>query len=216
MITARGNYTRGTIRVIEPPAVSPALLKDVKEWCRIDATNDSEDTTLKLLIDMAIGTAEDITGRAFVVRKLELNLPHFERVIELPWPPLIDVESVSYIDIQGATQIVDPATYEIDTVSEPGMIQPVWAQFWPAIVRYTFNPVKIVFRAGYIAPGSPPDLTDNSYLPPELRLWMQSRIASFYDNRAQYVIDTRLVDVQVPRDFADGLLDSLIVATRIF
>jgi uncharacterized phiE125 gp8 family phage protein len=206
------------IPLIVAPAAYPVLLSEVKEWCRIDSQDTSQDITLNLLIAMATKTAEHLTGRCFVQRTLQLPLQWFERTIVFPLPPLIGVDKVEYTDIDGNVQTVDPSVYEIDTMNDPGKIQPKWKQFWPVLlgIGYTFNPVRITYRAGYVPPGSPQDLTDNSYLPPELRIWMQSRMASFYNNREQYVIDTRLIDVQVPRDFADGVLDGLMIGTRYF
>jgi uncharacterized phiE125 gp8 family phage protein len=207
-----------SLRIVTAPAAFPVTLAEAKEWCRIDAGDTSQDGVLNLVIAMAVKAAEHITGRAFVERTYELALSQFEATICLPFPPLLEVVSVAYTDINADAQAVDPAIYEVDVISEPGRVQPRWRQFWPIVtgLGYTFNPVRITYRAGYRPMGSPTDLTDNSYLPPELRLWMQSRLCSFYDNRAQFVIDTRLVDVQVPRDFADGILDSLIVGTRYF
>lgn len=205
------------VTVVKKPAVFPVSLAEVREWCRVAINDTTEDTTLALLVAMATGAAEDLTGRAFVERTYQLTLDRFERVIALPFPPLIAVTEVAYTDLDGTNQIVSPADYEIDTVQEPGRVQPKWQKFWPVIqgLGYTFNPVRITYRAGYEAVGSPKPAPAD-YLPPELRVWMHSRMASFYDNRAQFVIDTRLTNVQVPRDFADGLLDGLIIGTRYF
>jgi uncharacterized phiE125 gp8 family phage protein len=206
-----------SIRVVTPPAAYPVLLSEARDWCRCYTDDTSQDGVINLLIQAMVNHAENLTGRAFVERTYELNLPYFERTIELPFPPLIGVDSVGYTDINGATQTVDASVYEADTVQEPGRIQPNWRKFWPVIagLGYTFNPVRIQYRAGYVAPGSPQDLTDNSYLPPQLRLWMQARIGTLYDNRSVVIIERATVDV-LPRDFADGLLDSLIVGTRLF
>jgi uncharacterized phiE125 gp8 family phage protein len=206
------------VPLIVPPATYPVTLAEVKEWCRIDSADSSQDVTLNLLIRMATGVAEHLTGRCFIERTLEAPFPWFERVIELPLAaPLIAVEQVAYTDINGAEQIVDPSVYEIDTSHDPGRIQPKWQKFWPVIagLGYTFNPVRIRYRAGYVSVGSPPQ-TPAEFLPDELRVWMQSRMASFYDNRAQFIIGTRIIDVQVPRDFADGVLDGLMVGSRYF
>lgn len=204
------------VKVITPPVGYPCTLAEAKEWARIDPTDASQDVTLNLLIAMAAGAAEDLTGRAFIERTYELSLPYFDRCITLPFPPLIEVTQVAYTDINGVQQIVDPSVYEIDTAHEPGQVQPKWTQFWPVIagLGYTFNPVRIRYRAGYLPANTAQ--TPAQYLPPELRVWMMSRMASFYDQRAQFIIDTRLVDVAVPRDFSDGILDGLMIGSRYF
>lgn len=204
------------IRIVTPPAAYPVTLAEAKAWCRTFGDITAEDAIFDMLIAAMVNHAEQIvTGRAYVERTLELNLPCFGQCIELPFPPLLEIESIKYTDINRTEQTVDPATYEIDTVSEPGRVQPVWGAYWPA-VGPGFNPVRIRYRAGYRPVGSPPDLTDNSYLPGELRTWMQARICTLYDNRDQFVVGPASVVNPIPRDFADGMLDSLFVGTRLF
>jgi uncharacterized phiE125 gp8 family phage protein len=200
------------IQVIIEPAAYPVTRAEAKAWSRIDSTDASQDTVLDMLIGAMTEYAEHLTGQAYVERTLQLNLACFPQCIELPWAPLIGIDSIAYTDINRAPQTVAAADYEIDTVSKPGRVRPVWGATWPAI-GYGFNPVRIQYRAGYAYPGSPVDLTDNSYLPGKLRLWVQARICTLYDNRAQ-IIDGR--DVKIPHDFADGMLDSLTLGSRLF
>lgn len=201
------------LKVITAPAAYPVTLAQAKEFCRIDSTDSSQDTTLTMLIAAMTDYAEHLTGRAFVERTLQLNLNCFTHTIALPMAPLIGVDSVKYTDINGAAQTVSALDYEYDTISQPGLLRPIWGAAWPSI-GYGFNPVRIQYRAGYAAPGSPQDLTDNTYLPGALRTWMAARICTMYDNRDQIFIG---VTVQpIPRDFADGLLDALILGTRFF
>lgn len=203
------------IRIVTAPAAYPATRAEVKNWCRMDSTDTSEDAIIDMLLASMTNYAEHLTGRAFVERTLELNLDHFPQCIDLPWAPLIGIDSISYTDLNRVDQTVNPSIYEIDTVSQPGRVRPIWGQYWPYI-GYGFNPVRIQYRAGYAAPGSPQDLTDNSYLPGQFRTWLQARICTLYDNRTQLVTDPRSVMLEVPEDFADGLLDPLIIGTRFF
>lgn len=175
--------------------------------------DSSEDATLNLLIRSQTAVAEHRTGRAFVARTLRLNLDYFPHCIELPMPPLIAVDSVAYTDANGAAQTVDSALYEVDIYSTPGKLRPVWGESWPSIGR-GFNPVRITYQAGYLAPGSPQDLTDNSYLPPALRTWLSARIATLYEQREQLIIGTIVSDL--PRGHGDALLDELILGERLF
>jgi len=202
------------IKIITAPAAYPATLAEVQTWCRIDAIDDSDDALIEMLIASMTAYAEHLTGRAFVERTLELNLQHFSHCIELPWAPLIGIDSISYLDADRTLQTVDAADYQVDTVSQPGRVQPVYGESWPAI-GYGFNPVRIQYRAGYAAPGSPTDLTDNTYLPGQLRTWLKARICTLYDQREQLVIGNGNA-IEIPRGFADGLLDPLIIGTRFF
>ena len=202
------------IKVITAPAAKPITLAEAKEYARIDSTDTSQDATLATLIAAATNHAEHLTGRAFVERTLELDLPYFERCIELPWAPLLGIDFVKYLDINGDLQTVAAADYEVDTVSQPGAVRPVSSAAWPSI-GLGFNPVRIQYRAGYRPTSSPTDLTDNAYLPGELRLWLAARIVTLYDQRAQIIVGNTVVG-QLPRDFADGLLDPLIIGDRLF
>lgn len=197
--------------VITPPASYPVTLDEAKEWARV--FNDSQDGTLNLLIAAMTGYAEHLTGRAFVERTLELSLECFEHCIELPKPPLLAVESISYTDTSDAAQIVTGTAYEVDTESEPGRVRSVRGAYWPAL-GYGFNRVRIRYRAGYLPLGSPVDPTDRSYLPPEVRLWIAARLVTLYDNRAQFVVGHTVQEI--PLHFTDGILDPLVIGSRIF
>lgn len=197
---------------ITAPAAYPVTLTEAKAWCRIDSTDTDNNTVLALLIAAMTARAEEITGRAFVERALQLNLQGFAQCIELPWAPLIGVTSIAYTDINDTAQVVTAADYEVDTVRQPGLVRPVFGAAWPSIGN-GFNPVRVNYQAGYRPTGSPTDLTDNSYLPAQLRMWIQARIATLFENREQLIVNSQ---VQIPRDFADGVLDGLIVGTRFF
>jgi uncharacterized phiE125 gp8 family phage protein len=202
------------IKVITAPAAKPVTVDEAKEWCRIDSSDDSQNGTIAMIIAAMTNHAEHLTGRAFVERTLELSLDRFPHCIELPWAPLLGIVHIKYTDTSEAEATVDSADYEVDTVSEPGRVRPISGEAWPSIGT-RFNPVRIRYNAGYRPSGSPTDLTDNSYLPGQLRTWIAARISTLYDNRDQLSIGNGGL-VQIPRDFADGLLDSLVLGTRLF
>lgn len=199
------------IRVITAPAAYPVTLAEARAWCRMDSNDTSQDAILTMLIASMVEQAEHLTGRAFVERTLEYSADFFSYEIELPYPPLIEVLSVDYTDSGGVSQTVSPSQYQVDIYG--GLLRPNQSSYWPAVGRY-YNPARVRYRAGYAYPGSPTDLTDNSYLPPQLRTWMAARICTLYDNRDQFVEGHIVQDI--PRDFADGLLDSLVVGSRLF
>lgn len=201
------------LKVVTAPAAYPVTLAEAKEWCRVEEDDSSEDGTLTILIRAMTKHAENITGRAFVERTLQLNCDQFQHCLKLPQAPLIGVDSIEYTDLDGAAQTFPSASYEVDTVSEPGMVRPVWGSSWPALGR-GFNPVRITYRAGYRPLGSPTDLADNSYLPPEVRMWMAARIATLYEQREQIIIGT--IVAPLPRAFADAVLDSITLGERLF
>ena len=195
-----------TLRVVTQPSFEPISLSDARTWCRIpDGFTDDDSLIENVLIPAMRERAEDITRRAFCQQTLELTLPCFSPCIELPRPPLIQVESVKYVDADGDVQTVDPDIYQIDSYREPALIAPAYQQVWPAIVRGEFNAVRIRYTAGYLLAGSPRDGT----LPAKALAWMRIRIASLYEHRESLVIGN--IVANLPRDHVDGLLDSLCV-----
>lgn len=196
-----------TVRIITAPTVEPVTRAQAKLWCRIDSDDTSQDAVIDMLIQSMREYAENLTGRAFVQRTLELTLPGFpeEGIIELPFPPLISVASVKYIDINGTLQTVASFDYQVDSYQQPGRVKPAWLKWWWQIVRDDFNAVQVRYDAGYAPSASPTDYAEN--VPGSVKTWMQARLATLFGNREQIITDRGAFEM--PRDFADGLLDSL-------
>lgn len=193
-------------RVVTQPTYLPVTMAEARQWCRIDADITAHDWDLTLLIRAMTKFAENLTGRSFVQRELELILDCFPcRVIELPYPPLVSVSSISYLDGDGATQTLEgsPSQFQVSTSREPGHVRPLYLESWPS-TRSELEAVKIRYIAGYAS---------FSALPPELKLWMNARMATLFENREQIIIGNIVNDL--PRAFVDGLLDSLITGSRI-
>ena len=114
------------------------------------ATED--DTAIAAIIRAA---TEDIDGpggwlgRALGPQTLELTAAGFSEiarcgVIRLPYPPLISVLSVKYLDARGIEQTLDPASYRVNETSL--MLSP--GETWPA-TNAAVDAVRVRFRAGY-------------------------------------------------------------------
>lgn len=202
----------GTVRVLTEPAAEPITLAQAKEWCRVDSAD--EDALLTMLIQAMREYAEDLTGRAFVQRTLELRLDAFPcGPIQIPCPPLVSVDYLQYVDSDGTVQSLDgsPNEYRYWTQREPGLLAPVWNGVWPA-TRSEPEAVRVGFTAGYaLGVGSPTDYTAN--IPAKLKLWMRARISTLNENRETLIMNNQ---IQIPRDLYDGLLDGLIVGSRLF
>lgn len=204
-----------TLIVVTPPTVEPVTVAEACAWCRIDAAEQAANTSvLQLLIKAMREKAENITGRAFVQRLLQLNLDGWPESggFELPQPPLVEVQSVKYTDEDNTLQTLSASLYTVDAQSEPGRIVPAWnAAPWPNAIAVP-NSVRVLYVAGYPSYGSPStdDYTIN--IPASLKLWMHARLATLYENREQLIQNNQ---VQIPRDFADGILDDLVLGSRV-
>lgn len=121
--------------------------------------------------------------------------------IELPIASLQSVEYVKYLDRDGVEQTLDPSSYIVDNVSEPGIIAPAYATFWPDSLAVP-NAVRIGFAAGY---------GDAAAVPAGLKSWMLMRVGALYENREEEAVGARIVAVELP--FVDKLLDPYRIAS---
>lgn len=138
------------ITVVTAPSIEPVTLSEAKAHLRVDSDITAEDTLITALIKAARETAEGRTWRAFLEQTLLLTLDDWPEgdVIELPRPPLIEVDSVQYYDVDGVLQTMAEADYQVDATSEPGRVMPAYDGSWPSL-REVPNAVQIQYTAGY-------------------------------------------------------------------
>lgn len=84
-------------------------------------------------------------GRALGPQTLELSLPCWTYdFLPLPFPPLIEVTGLTYLDVDGVEQTLDTADWSNDSES-------VWlSRNWrfPALAKQP-DPIRLRYRAGY-------------------------------------------------------------------
>jgi hypothetical protein len=120
--------------------------------------------------------------------------------IELPFPRLQSVESITYLDADGVQQTLAPELYTVDGASEPGILTPAPGQFWPD-TQNIMNAVQIAFTAGY---------GDAEAVPAGIKAWMLMRIGALYENREGVTSQQRITGQEFP--FVIRLLDPYRVA----
>lgn len=205
-----------TIQVIEAPDCLPVTLAEARAWCRIDDSDADNTAVLTQLLGAMTDYAENLTMRAFVQRTLRLTLPAWPGCgyIELAYPPLLGVDSITYLDTANALQTLAADQYEVHDDCEPARIYPAFqANAWPAL-RYTRNAVRVEFRAGFTPVGSPvDDVAHQAGQPAALKVWIQARLATLFELREQLVVGGQVN--KLPHAFADGLLDPLVTGKRI-
>jgi len=114
--------------------------------------------------------------------------------ILLTQPPLISIDSVKYIDVDGTQQTMASTDYKVDSVTEPARLVPAYGKSWPG-TRNEINAVEVTFTCGYGAP---------SAVPEAIKAWMKLRIGAMYENRESDVALLRGSVGEMP--FADKLL----------
>lgn len=202
-----------TVRVVTAPVYQPVSRTEARLWMQVDEDLTDQDTVIDMLIKAATARAELITGRAFVQRELQLILPCWPDRIELPHPPLVSVESITYIDTDGTQQTLDTDIYDVHTWREPGFVCRAYGQSWPAY-RSAPDAIRVNYTAGYDPVGSPVGEPEHQAgQPSNLKLWMQAYLATLYEHREQIVTGTIVADL--PKHFCDGLLDDLVIGSRL-
>lgn len=121
--------------------------------------------------------------------------------ILLPRPPLVQVQSIKYIDQDGNQQTLAPSEYIVDSASEPARIVPAFGKAWPT-TQNRINAVEIVFDAGY---------ADAAHVPARIKSWIATRVGAMYENREEIAVGSRIVAVELP--YIDRQLDDLRVVT---
>lgn len=131
-----------TVRIPpDQPVQEPVTLEEAKAHLRIDY--DAEDALITSYIAVAREHCEVVTGLALAPATWEARLDAFPAgAIELPYPPLVEVESVRYVDAGGDEVQLDAGAYKVDTLIMPGTMAPV--DRWP-----DGRDVRIRYRAGY-------------------------------------------------------------------
>jgi uncharacterized phiE125 gp8 family phage protein len=174
-----------TPTVVVPPDIEPVSWAEAQSWTK---ALDDEQSDVELLISAARELCEHRKGYAFYAQTLEYvlhswasacNWPvrHGSRLLLPRATPLVEVESVTYVDENGEERTVDSADYRLDTRSIPGAIVFVDGFSWPSLDTYAPNPVVIRYIAGRQVT-SPPTPVSAS-----IRLAMRLLIAHWYKNR---------------------------------
>lgn len=153
-----------SLNLIQPPAVEPVSLAEVKLALRIDGSEF--DTLLPAYITSARRAAEQMLERSLITQTWERVLDEFPAAeIELGWPKVTGISSISYVDTTGATVNLSALAYVLDAETLPGYVLPADGYDWPDTYD-TVNAVRVRFTAGY---GE-----DGSYVPEEIKTWIKA------------------------------------------
>ena len=161
---------------VSAPAVEPVTLTEAKK--HLGLLDDSDDGYVTDLLAVARENMESDTRRVFISQQWDLFLEWFpaaEAAIELPTPPLISVDSITYVDEAGTTQTMPVADYEVDTATEPGRVRPVPNVDWPTTQLDRMIAVTVRFTAGYGAAASD--------VPAGIKHAMKLFIGHYFENR---------------------------------
>jgi uncharacterized phiE125 gp8 family phage protein len=161
------------IAITDPPDAEPLSLEEFKAHSRIDS--DADDTYIGSLIQAAREYVESVTALQLMRAEFTVTLNRFpmDDYIDLPNGPLHEVETITYIDTAGDSQVLSDSDYEIDTGVMPGRIYIDRSVGWPT-VKSQRNAVEIVYTAGWANSGEVPE---------KARHAIRFLAANWYENR---------------------------------
>lgn len=167
-----------SVVVVTPPADPLLGLDLVKQHLRVDG--DGDDALIGAYIDAACAHIDGPggwLGRAIGVQTLELRTHCFGWPgLALPYPPLISVESVKYIDSEGAEQTADPGVYTYAADA----LRLTYNSTWPTS-RLEADAVRVRYVAGYAEDATAETLV--TAVPPAIRAALLLMVGDLYLNR---------------------------------
>ena len=179
------------LKLITAPTVEPLTVAETKAHLRVTASD--EDTAIGAYITAARQLAEQILGRALMSQTWEKTIDAFPtNEIELPWPPLVSITSVKYINTSSAQITLASTEYVIDSDTEPGWLLLAVDKTWPATDDVA-NAVRVRYLAGYV---------DAAAVPGVIKSWLLLKIGELYANR-----EASAERPAQAHGFADRLLD---------
>jgi uncharacterized phiE125 gp8 family phage protein len=183
------------LKVITEPTVEPVTLAEAKLHCRVTGTDD--DARITTMITAAREHAEQITGRSLAEQTLRLYLDAWPEYgdVELPRPPVTQINSVQYYDTAGALQSITSTNYALDDKRDQDVhwLLPADDYEWPD-VNDVANAIIIEYEAGYTAENCPA----------AIKQYILASVAAMFDQAAALARSDRNPQ---PVKWIEGLLD---------
>ncbi len=182
------------IRLPDPPNLPQAFtLEEVKLQLRVD--HDDEDSLIGGLSAAAISWCEDYTGRALTPQRWRVTLsPERWRgwawPVELPRPPLVSVDQIRAVWVDGPTSIIDPTRFVV-TEDEPAEIGLALGTLLP----YEIQELRVDITCGTTA------------VPPRVRQAVMMIISHWYENRTAATLSN--ADLREPPFGVSAMLDTM-------
>lgn len=180
------------LSLVAGPTQEPVTLAEAKAHLRVAIADD--DGLIAGYILAARSYVEGQIHRPIVSRMFDFTADYgwpsknCQSWIDLPMPPLQSVRSVSYVDSNGATQVLASNQYRVITNGPRGAVIPVYGVSWPS-VRPQTGAVTVRFIAGYTdfvdTISSPNYSVTGPGVPDELRMAIMLHVEMLYDRDPQ-------------------------------
>lgn len=135
-------------KIITPPAIEPITVDEVKDFARIDGTD--EDDMIEKYIIAARQACELYLGRALITQTIRMSLDEWNvKEIKLQRPPLIAVTSITTIDEDDVETTYSSDNYYVVTDSIPGKVVIKSGSTVPTNSVRCSSGFRITYTAGY-------------------------------------------------------------------
>ena len=177
----------------ELPA-EPVDLTEAKAWTRVEQDFLDDDELIRGLIRSAREILQEMTGRLLLTQTWDLFLDGFpvcDQPIYMQRAPAASVTSISYVDEDGAIQVLASDKYKIDLTTTPHRILPAYDQSWPT-TRDEIQSVTVRAIYGY---GKAKDV------PEPLKSAIKLLVGHYYEHRedAEFMASGQMQTI--PRGF---------------
>jgi len=184
-------------RIIDESTTEPITVAEAGENLRAATDGNSppgyiEATRIGKLIKAARQACENYLNGSIVSKTIEIAVPAFYTFydrsacytwIPLPRGPVRLIESVTYVDTDGADQVLAADQYRIDLYSRPPRLHPAYGVTWPS-ARYDVNSIRVRYSAGYDL-----DATEPEEVPEPIRQAIHLYVAHYFANREAVALD---------------------------
>lgn len=184
------------LKIVTKPDGFPVSLTEAKIHLREDSSDyDDEINAFIEAATLYVDGPNGFLGRALLEQTWDYYIDSFSDVIvsasgksfiELPLPPVIEVESVNYVDSSGAEQVLPSSGYVVDLVSQPARIFLAASGIWPSTADQ-LGAVRIRIRCGYVDGTVSPAVDD---VPGPIKAAILLTIGTLYENRENFVVGT--------------------------
>lgn len=143
-----------TVTLIEPQS-EPIVLRDLKDFLKLDVTDTSADGDLQAFAVAAREWVENYLRKKIVIRTVRslwdvFPIACYDRAeIDLPYFPVRSIVAVNYVGADGNMTVLDSTNYDADLQSMPARLAPKWGRFWPIINTPRASSVAIDYVTGY-------------------------------------------------------------------
>lgn len=135
--------------VTTPPTSEPVTVAQAKQQCGVVTSDSASNAAFARFIATERGYVEKYCGIKIMPQTVTMKCDNFCNFERIPVAPIQSVTSITYVDVDGASQTLDPATYEVRADGFETSIVLQFGQSWPTIRRG--SRITVIAVAGFVA-----------------------------------------------------------------